>query len=239
MTSQSRTSHTCILILAVGILPLSAAAAEPAKAAPASEKDKAGWKSLFDGKSLDGWKNADFLRTGNVHVKDGAIVMDKGNQLTGVTYSRGDFPKVDYEVSLEGKKIEGRDFFCTTTFPVGDTFCSFVVGGWGGQVVGLTKVNGADAVENETTRSKEFKVDQWYRVRIRVTKDRILCWIDEEKMVDLETTDRKISIRIECQRCKPFGIATYGTTGAIRNIRVRSLTEADKKELEKDKPAEK
>ena len=29
---------------------------------------------------------------------------------------------------------DGSDFFCTTTFPVGDAFCSFVVGGWSGTV---------------------------------------------------------------------------------------------------------
>jgi hypothetical protein len=223
MMSQLRMSWIRLLTLtvALGLLPMIEASAV--------EKDKPGWRSLFDGKSLEGWKVADFLNGGKVSVKDGAIVMEKGNPMTGLAYTGADFPKVDYEVILEGKKIEGRDFFCTTTFPVGDTFCSFVMGGWGGQVIGLSTINGAAAVENETSGSKEFKVDQWYKLRIRVTKERILCWIDDEKLVDLETADRKISIRIECSRCKPFGIATYATTGAVRNIRVRKLSEAEKK----------
>src|SRR5688500_14667350 len=93
-------------------------------------KDETKWKSLFDGKSLDGWKSAYSEGSGKVEVKDGAIVMPKGVKLTGVTYIRGDFPKTNYEVELEGKRIDGRDFFCTTTFPVGDSFCSLVVGGW-------------------------------------------------------------------------------------------------------------
>jgi hypothetical protein len=200
----------------------------PVANAAAAEKDKVEWKDLFDGKSLTGWKVPDFLNSGKVHVKDGTIVMEKGEPMSGITYARDDFPKMDYEVSLEGKKIDGRDFFCTTTFPVSDTFCSLVVGGWGGQVVGISRINGADAVENETHTSKEFKPDQWYHVRIRVTKDRIVCMIDDEKLVDLETAGRKLSIRLECIRCKPFGIATYRTTGAVRNIRVRALPKADR-----------
>jgi len=190
----------------------------------AQTKDEAGWKKLFDGKSLDGWKKCDYVNSGKVQVKDGALVLDAGNRLTGVVYTRGDFPKTDYEVELEAKRVAGKDFFCTTTFPVGDSFCSFVVGGWGGGVVGLSSVDGIDASENETNKTMEFKRDQWYRVRIRVTSKRIEAWLDKEKVVDLETKDRRISIRIECDPCRPFGIATWATTGAVRDIRVRKLS---------------
>ena len=209
-----------------------------AGAAP-PDKDAAGWKDLWDGKSLDGWKECDFYAPGKVHVEDGALVMDKGKHMTGVVYTRGDFPKMDYEVTLEGKKIDGSDFFCTTTFPVGDSFCSFVVGGWSGRVVGLSSIDAEDASNNETRTNREFKNDQWYKVRIRVSPQRIEAWIDGDKLVNLDTTDRKISTRIECNACKPFGVATYQTTGAIRNVRVRPLTDADKKEIADTKPDKK
>jgi hypothetical protein len=218
------------LLLALGFSPL---------AGWSAEKEKAGWKNLFDGKSLDGWKAADFSGGGKVHVKDGAAVMEKGRQMTGLTYSRGDFPKVDYEVSLEGKKLDGDDFFCTTTFPVGKSFCSLVVGGWGGGVVGLSSLNSQDASENETTTRMDFQRDRWYRVRIRVTGQRIVAWIDEEKVVDVETEGKKVGIRLECGPCKPFGFATWNTAGAVRNIRVRALTEAEKKAPGGAKPDDK
>jgi hypothetical protein len=215
-----------VLLLCLGSL---APADPPAKSDPQP-------KSLFDGKTLDGWKAADYYGAGKVHVKDGLLVMDRGQVMTGVVYTRGDFPKMDYELTFEAKKVEGNDFFATATFPVGDSFCSFVVGGWAGQVVGLSSVDSSDASQNETRKEKEFKANQWYRIRIRVSQKRIEAWIDAEKMVDLDTTDRRISIRIECAACKPFGIATYETAGAVRDIRVRALTEAEKKAIADSKP---
>jgi hypothetical protein len=201
---------------------------EPARSSPAAVSAKAGWKSLFDGKTLGAWKPAQFNGGGKVHIKDGAIVMEKGNQMTGITYQGGDFPKMDYEVALEGKKLQGDDFFCTTTFPVGDSFCSLVVGGWGGTTVGLSSIDFMDASTNETTKTKDFKHDQWYRVRIQVTGGKIQAWIDDENMVDLKTEDKRISIRAECAPCKPFGVATWGTSGAVRNLQVRTLGKAVK-----------
>ena len=195
--------------------------------------DKPAWKTLFDGKALAGWKSAGYIGGGKVELKDGAIVMEKGAYMTGAVYTKGDFPKIDYEVVLEGKKLAGNDFFCTTTFPVGDSFCSLVVGGWGGQVVGLSSLNHMDASENDTSTSQDFKKDQWYKVRIRVVKDRIQAWIDDKHLIDADTMDRKISIRIECDNCKPFGLCTYDTTGAVRDVRVRMLTETEKNAAKK------
>lgn len=187
------------------------------------------WKPLFDGKSLDGWKKSYERGSGKVEVKDGAIVLGTGEKMTGVTYSKNDFPKTDYEVSLEAKRVEGRDFFATTTFPVGDAYCSLVVGGWGGMVTGISSINGADASENETTGSMEFKTGQWYKIRIRVTRDKLEAWIGDEKAVDVELKGRKVSTRIECEECQPFGICTWDTTGAVRDVKVRKLTDAEKK----------
>lgn len=226
--------------LALGLLLLpaagSSAAADPPASPPGTGKGGAGWEDLFDGKSLAGWEPADYSGAGKVHVADSAIVLERGKVMTGVVYTRGNFPKMDYEFTLEGKKVEGEDFFCTTTFPVGDSFCSLVVGGWSGTVVGLSSIDSEDASLNETRKDREFKPGQWYRVRVRVSRKRIEAWIDREKVVDLDTTDRRISIRLECAACKPFGIATYETTGAVRDIRVRPLSEDEKKAIAESKP---
>ncbi len=192
------------------------------------KKAEVAWTKLFDGKTLDGWKPSFKEFSGKAEVKDGAIVLQKGMKMTGVTYAGKDFPKSDYEVVLEGKRVEGKDFFCTTTFPVGDGFCSLVVGGWGGMLTGISSINGADASENETTSSTEFKDNKWYQVRIRVTEKKVEAWIGEEKVVEVERKGRKFSTRIECEECQPFGLATYDTVGAIRDIKLRKLTDAEK-----------
>jgi len=202
-------------------------------AVPADDKPKSDWKPLFDGKTLDGWKKSYDRGSGKVEVKDRAIMLGTGEKMTGITYAKGDFPKTDYEVVLEAKRVEGRDFFATTTFPVGDSFCSLVVGGWGGMVTGISSINGADASENETTGSKEFKTGEWYKIRIRVTKQKIEAWIGDEKAVDVDLKGRKVSTRIECEECQPFGICTWDTTGAVRDVKVRTLTDDEKKAAEK------
>jgi hypothetical protein len=216
-----------MLIALACAVAFSARGAQP-DAPKSAKKDQPAGKSLFDGKSLDGWKSAGYVGSGKIHVKDGAIVMEKGQRMSGVAFAGKDFPKMNYEVAFEGKKLDGADFFCTTTFPVGDDFCSLVVGGWGGEVVGLSSLNFLDASENETSTHMEFKKDRWYKVKIRVTKDRIQAWIDDKQMLDADTSEKKVSIRFECDPCKPFGFCTWNTVGAVRDIRVREITATKK-----------
>ena len=184
--------------------------------------DPTPWKDLFDGKTLAGWKTPEFGGEGKVSVKDGAIVMEMGAAMTGVTYT-GEVIRNNYELTLEGMRLDGSDFFCTTTFPVGDDPCTLVVGGWGGMVVGLSSVDFYDASENPTTKTATFKEKQWYRVRIRVSDAAIEAWIDDQQLVNQARKDHKFSIRIECDLCQPLGISTWCTAGAVRNIRVRTL----------------
>ena len=192
------------------------------KKAPAPPADPYAWRSLFDGKTLTGWKVPNFGGEGEVKVKDGAIHIAMGDSMSGVTYT-GKPPRTDFELELEAKRLEGNDFFCTTTFPVGDAPCTLVVGGWGGAVVGLSCVDFYDASDNATTKFMDFKSNQWYKVRIRVTKPKIEAWIDDDKVVDLATAGHRFSIRDECDLCQPLGIATWCTAGAVKNVRIRQI----------------
>lgn len=158
-----------------------------------------------------------------MRVDQGRIVLDSGATLTGVTWT-GPLRKMNYEINLEAMKIDGSDFFCALTFPVAEAGCTFVVGGWGGAVVGLSSIDGQDASENETTKFMAFEKGRWYRIRARVTASRIQAWIDEDSMVDLDTTDRRIGMRFgEIELSQPLGLASYQTTAAVRQIRLRPL----------------
>ncbi len=174
---------------------------------------------LFDGKTLDGWEITDFGTQGPVSVSGGKIILGMGDGCSGITWKR-DFPTVDYEVTLEAMRVDGHDFFCGMTFPVGKDPCTLIVGGWGGMVVGLSSIDGMDASENETMTLKQFENDRWYRIRLRVTADTIQAWIDNEIVVDFTIGDCFLSIRPEVELSKPFGIASWRTTAAIKNIRI-------------------
>ena len=181
----------------------------------------AGAIQLFDGKTLNGWRISDFAGKGPVRVEDGKLILEMGT-MTGVTYTN-DVPTMNYEIGVEAMRVDGSDFFCGLTFPVGKDPCSLIVGGWGGGVVGLSSLDGQDAANNETTQYINFEKGRWYKVRLRVMPNKIQAWIDEDKVIDVDTTDRQISIRLEVEESRPLGFSSWSTTAALRNISLRKL----------------
>jgi hypothetical protein len=191
--------------------------------ARAEEPDS--WQKLFAGESLDGWQVATenfFDRHGDVALRDKTIVIEAGDPATGIAW-KGEFPRSNYEVRLEARRVQGSDFFCGMTFPVGDAYCTFIAGGWGGGVTGLSNIDNIAAVENETTDHIHFEQDKWYAIRLRVTDDKVQVWVDEKKMVDVNRQGRKFSIWFEQEPMRPFGIASWYTTAHLRNIEMRRL----------------
>jgi hypothetical protein len=180
--------------------------------------------SLFDGKTLNGWKQLDNDDMSGVEVSNGALRLKVGDPITTVIWTGEDLPKVNYELTMEARRVDGADFFATVTFPVKESTCSLVLGGWGGGLVGLSSLDGADASENETTEYVEFKKDQWYKILVRVTETHIQAWIDDRKIVDVDYSDRIVSVRIEMARARPVALSSYQTIGEVRNIRVTPIT---------------
>jgi len=182
-----------------------------------------GGEPLFDGKTLNNWRPTKFAGQGAVKVENGTIVLESGNDLTGVTWSGPAVPTTSYELSLQAMRVEGSDFFAGITFPVGNSFCSLILGGWGGQVVGLSSINDLDASENSTSQSMEFDKQRWYRVRIQVTPEKIDAWLDDRHIVSQEVKGNRIGVRLEVEASEPLGIASWRTKAALRDIRLRRL----------------
>jgi hypothetical protein len=109
------------------------------------------------------------------------------------------------------------------TFPVEEAYCSLILGGWGGTMVGLSSVDGMDASENETSQTIDFAQKQWYRIRIRVTPVAIQVWLDDRPIITQELKNRRIDTRIEVDASRPLGVASWRTKSAIREIRLRRL----------------
>jgi len=189
---------------------------------PMAETEGATWIELFDGKTLGNWVATNFGGEGNVEIDEGRIMLGLGGDLTGITWKVA-MPRIDYEVKLEARREDGSDFFCGLTFPVNESFCSLILGGWGGTVVGLSSIDGLDASENETSRLVNFDRNQWYSIHLKVMQQKIQTWIDGTKIIDQELAGRKISIRPEVELSRPFGLATWRTRAGLRKISMRKI----------------
>lgn len=181
------------------------------------------WEALFDGKTLKGWKTADFPGKGKVTVADGELHIGPGEPAAGIVRDGEPPARMNYEIELEAMRTDGHDFFCGLTFPVNKDPCTLICGGWGGTLVGLSSIDDLDASENQTATIRQFKEKTWYKIRLRVTKTHITAWIDNEQVIEQELEGRKISIRTEVEPCVPLGISTWYTGSAIRNLRMRKL----------------
>ena len=182
------------------------------------------WKPLFDGKSMDHWVATDFAGHGNVTVENGELKIAAGDDLSGITWTNGALPHMNYEISLQAMKLQGSDFFCGLTFPVANSSCTLILGGWGGGIAGLSSLDDADASENETTRSMAFDDNRWYHILLRVRPDKIEVWFDDKEIINASIVGRKVSLRPGAiYLSEPMGVATYVTSSALRDFKLRLL----------------
>lgn len=230
----SSTLPTVLLLLPTlvclpGGLATAQAPQTPAKEAEQTAEDEKkatekNWKQL-DIREGGSWDECRFGGDGPVEFKNGVIKLGFGDPLTGARWE-GDFPKMNYEVALEARRTAGFDFFCGLTVPVGEEErCSLILGGWGGSLVGISSIDGMDAANNETMLIRDFEQEQWYKVRMRVTPKRLVVWLDEDEVIDLERDDRPLDIRSEMEETVPVGVAAFQCEAEIRNVRVRRLEE--------------
>ena len=215
-SARPPSSRLITVLLIILLLPAHGGARQGADAAA---------QPLFDGKTLTNWKPTPFGGEGAVKVEDGQIVLYTGNDMTGITWTGPALPTTNYELTLQARRLEGRDFFAGITFPVGDSFCSLILGGWGGTVVGLSSINGIDASENSTSQSIDFEMQKWYDIRIRVTPEKIDSWLDGKHIIEQTLKGNQIDVRIEVEPSRPLGIASWRTKAAVRSIRLQRISQ--------------
>ncbi|MBI5800559.1 MAG: DUF1080 domain-containing protein [Verrucomicrobia bacterium] len=204
---------------------------KPAAAPAAATKPAAtgAAKNLFDGRTLVGWKDSGFAGAGEVRVEPNfrgqgpVILIEAGQSLSGITFTNP-VPKTNFEISLEALKVQGSDFFVGLTFPVGESHATLVLGGWGGATTGISSIDGLDASENDTTKFLGYDKDKWFRIRMKVTPAKLEAWVDDDKVVDTDLKDRRISMRFgEIESSAPLGIATYQTTTVVRKVQIKPV----------------
>lgn len=195
--------YTIAVFISLSFLCGTYAAENPKKTDKPRESKN--WIPLFDGKSLDGWIPMDFAGAGEVNFSDKAIVIGTGVDVSGIRLQESTlkkpFPKINYEIRYEARRKTGYDFFGAITFPVGDTHCTFVNGGWGGGTIGLSCIDHYDASDNATSAYYRFDKDCWYEIRVRVYDGKITVWIKEiPTEAKLEKAKKAKERRIELEK---------------------------------------
>lgn len=190
------------------------------------------WYSLlqFEGEeqTMETLKNWEVIPYGGPDVDgpfitNGVLQIPMGIELSGLRYT-GELPTNHYEVALDAKRIDGGDFFCGLTFPVGTNSCTLIGGGWGGGLLGISSLDNLDASENETTDYLNFQEDKWYAFRLQVTPTHFRVWVDKDLRIDVEIGDRQPGMRSGAiEASMPFGLSTWMTSAQIKNLRIRDL----------------
>lgn len=207
------------ILIASGVATPGIACADDSPASKSAKKtsEATKWTDLV-GK----WTAVEFGGEGEVQIDDKLIKLAMGSPLTGIRWTEK-VPRENYELTLEARRTDGLDFFCGLTFPVGKDHVSFVLGGWGGGVVGISSIDGYDASENDTTMYQQFKKNQWYKIRVQVTAGAIKCWIDDQIAVDQERSGHSFDIRFEMDETTPLGIAAFQCKSELRKLGIRKL----------------
>lgn len=184
---------------------------------------------LFNGKSLDDWEMVDVGGSGQVELEGGLMLINQGENISGAVYKKAaTLPMINYEITLEAKRMQGVDFFVGLTFPVGDVkhCATLVCGGWGGSVTGISSIDSLDASENNTSSYQRYKDNEWYTIKLRVTAKNLSAWVGDKQVIDEDIEGKKISVRPgPVESYLPLSLTTYNTMAAIRNVKLTTIAE--------------
>lgn len=171
-----------------------------------------GWKSLFNGKDLTGWK---IYGTERFYVQDGLLVCESGpDKDFGYLATEEQFK--DFDLKIQFKQDEGGNSGIFFKCSVEGT----IVSGWQTEVAppgehsgGVyesygrawaikpdpQKINNPNLSRQEKymnmpdpEKEKYLKMGEWNEMRVRVVGDRVTTWLNGYQMVDFE--DEKIGM---------------------------------------------
>ena len=209
----------CLLALASC---MSAHAAEPA----ATEHAPRDWQSLFDGKTLEGWRTSE--APGSFSVSDGAIVVRGPRSHLFYVGPVADHDFRDFELQLEVMTKPGANsgvYFHTAWQEEG-----WPAKGYEVQVNNSQsdpkRTGGLYAVKDNYQAPAED--DVWFTLRIRVEGRRIRTFVDDKLIVDYtqpEQPERPADMQGRVLSSGTFALQAHdpGSEVHYRNIKVRTL----------------
>jgi hypothetical protein len=187
--------------------------------------DETGFVSLFDGQTLDGWKEhtAGFWRVENGAIVGGDLKNTvKQNEFLRSQKMYGDF-ELRLQFKLSGEKTNAGVQFRTEEIPDDHEVSGYQADlgdGWWGCLYDESRRRKALAGPPADERAKPVRINEWNDYRIRCQGKRIQLWINEIQTVDYTEPDPEIP---------QTGIIALQVHGNLineahyRNIRIKEL----------------
>lgn len=229
------------VVLVLGLLTaLPGTAAEDAKSPNTltDQEKKDGWKLLFDGKSLDGWRKFKKQVTAGWTVQDGAIMLEKpgsGDLMTVAKYGNFEFA-IDFK--FESGNNSGIIYRCSedggTTYTTGPEMQVMTHPPTASK---LGKNGGGSLYDMYEPTSNPFKgAGEWTTFKIVCNGKHIEHWVNGVKVVDCEMGSEDWNTRLAASKWKNVKLFASQPTGyialqdhggklAFRNVKIKVLPE--------------
>ncbi|SOE22621.1 protein of unknown function [Spirosomataceae bacterium TFI 002] len=149
-----------------------------------------GYKSIFNGKNLDGWK---IYGTEKWFVKDGLMICESGPE-KGYGYLATEKSYKNFELSIDFKQEANGN----SGIFVHSTIVGTKVSGWQAEVAppghstgGIYESYGRGwLIKPDPEKDKALKMGEWNTMKIRMENDVITTWLNGTEMITLN--DAKI-----------------------------------------------
>lgn len=223
-------------------LVLTARAQAPADNTLTAAEQKAGWKLLFDGKTIDQWRNYKGTEVGtNWTIVDGAITLTTPRRAVDII-SKEQFTDFDFSF----------DWQLAPAPPAGNSGVMFYVVEQGDatyysgpeyQVLdNATHADGKNPLTSAgacyalyaPTRDASKPVGEWNTGRILINKGKVEHWLNGEKVVQYDMNSEEWKAKVLGSKFKEwaeFGLARkghlalqqHGAKVAYKNLKIRQL----------------
>jgi hypothetical protein len=204
--------------------------------APPPPDPDAGWVSLFDGHSLEGWKASE--NAASFTAADGAITCDgpRSHLFYVGTGEAADFRDFEFEAEVLARKGANSGIYFHTAFQEDD---------WPGQGFEIQVNNSperhGDYLETKKTASlygyrNLYRAmgpdDEWFGIKARVEGKRVRVWVEGTLVVDYREPDELPASWDESFRRLGRGTFAFQchdpeSKVSFRNVRVRPVAAAD------------
>jgi hypothetical protein len=207
-----------------------------------STEKEGGWKLLFDGKTLEGWRTYQNKPTDAWSVKDGVIYCKGGTNKTDLQadlITKDEFENfelsLDWKISPKGNS--GIMYMVTEEYPT--AYLS------GPEYQIIDDVNFPEKLENWQKTGANYAMDpaptaapnavgSWNHTRIVVNKGHVEHWLNDKKIVDYELwTDQwkqkkaqgkwKDAAGYGASKRGHIALQDHGSEAWFRNIKIKNL----------------